>query len=223
MTESNWLNSPTGTLDTEKAFCASCHHGFPSRSLSNTDRQVSRNQFIKLASYFDNGFSDKNLDEDVAERSKARKTDERKNFRFHVGSGTRNLEESGISGAPIASPNDGHQTPTCFVSQPLCLCCRTAVKKYLGTSREAHDCFASECKLPKDCLNRESVFLVDSWQGTKSQCKCSQEILPFNINPTNACKENRAAISKRRECDLIQDSSQINHGWKILDGNHKCC
>uniref|UniRef100_A0ABM5G4N8 Uncharacterized protein n=1 Tax=Pogona vitticeps TaxID=103695 RepID=A0ABM5G4N8_9SAUR len=208
ITESNRVNSPIRICNTEEACCASCQHGFHFCSSHNIGSQeASNNYFIKVASFFENGFSTKILKKDDVEKNKTLKTSNRKNVTFHVGPGT--TQEIGPSGTYMASSSkDGFQVPKHFAYSEYPCCQRV------------HNCCCSEFK---NCLNRESIFRVKCGQETRNSCQCSQEISIFNINQTDRCNGRRAATSEIKESEHIQDSSQINRGWRRPCGKHKCC
>ncbi|KAJ7331893.1 hypothetical protein JRQ81_014073 [Phrynocephalus forsythii] len=220
MTESNRVNPPIGTCNTQEACCAKCHHGFPSCSLHNIGRQEdSKNHFIQVASFFENGMSTQNLKKDAVEKNKTLKTGDRKNVRFHVGPGI--TQETDLSGTyTVSSFNNGFQVPKhcgCHSEYP---CCQHAIREHFDTSRSTCNCFGSELK---NCLNRESIFLVKCGQGTRSHCQCSQEIPIFSSDQMDMCNGRRAAITEIKESEHIQDSSRVNHGLRRPYGNHKCC
>ncbi|XP_042317324.1 uncharacterized protein LOC121927609 [Sceloporus undulatus] len=215
--ESDRIRSPVGSCNTEDACCGSCHHGFPPCFYNTCEQGASRNQIIKVASFFENGFPPKNLKNDSIEKIKAVKPSERKNVRFHTGSDTLQMYPSGTQ--PASPLNDDCETSKHYHYE--CSCCRTGTKEHLASSREGH-CFGAEHKRLNGSLNRESIFLVDCGQETRSQCKCSQEIPLFRTDYTDMYNEKRPAVSTQKESDF-QDSSRINDGWKRLDGNHKCC
>lgn len=198
MTESNKVNSSVGTYNTMEACCASCHHGFPSFSLHNIGSQeVSKNQLIKVTSFFENGICTNNLKNNV--EKKLLKTGDRKNVRFHVGPGT--TQEIGPSGTYTASSsNDGVQAPKHFCYSG-CPCCQSVITEHFDTSRRVHNCFGSEFK---NCLNRESIFLVKCGQETRRHCQCSQEIPIFSIDQTAMCNGRRVAIPEKKESKHIQ-------------------
>ncbi|KAM6458168.1 uncharacterized protein PHA67_015873 isoform 2-T2 [Liasis olivaceus] len=216
-TDSNRWNSLAGTLSTEEV-CCSCHHVSPTCSLHNSYKhEAPRNQVIKVASLFENGFPMRNLKENV-EKSKTVETGERK-VKFHLGSNA--LQETDPLTTHISSPtNEYNQIPKHFVYQPECSCCQTAVKEHLSTSKEVSNCFGSENYMPKNYLNRESIFLVDPNRRIRSQCKCSHEISLFNPEQSDAYKGNRSKVLK--DPKLIQESSKINHGWKRLEHCKYC-
>ncbi|XP_063153310.1 uncharacterized protein LOC134493024 [Candoia aspera] len=217
--DSNRWNSLAGTFSTKEG-CCSCHHVSPTCSLHNSCKhEAPRNQVIEVASLFENGFPIRNLKEDV-EKSKIVKTGERK-VKFHLGSDA--LQETDPLTTHISSPtNEYHQIPKHFVYQPECSCCQTAVKEHLNTSKEVSNCLVSENYMPKNYLNRESIFLVDPNRGIRSQCKCSHEISLFNPEQIDPYKGNRSEVSVRKDPKLIQESSRINHGWKTLERCKYC-
>ncbi|KAH0619038.1 hypothetical protein JD844_018643 [Phrynosoma platyrhinos] len=212
MHESDRMCSPIGSCNTEDACCGSCHHGFPPCCYNTGGQGPSRNQIIQVASFFENGFSPKNLKKDGIE-----KTTERKNVRFHAGPDALQMYPSGTQ--PASPLNDGSEIPKHYHHE--CSCCRPGTKEHLAISGEKH-CFGVEHKRLNGCINRESIFLVDCGQETRSQCTCSQEIPLFRTDHTDMCNEKRSAISTQKESDF-QDSSQIADGWKRLHEKHKCC
>ncbi|XP_034269958.1 uncharacterized protein LOC117663696 [Pantherophis guttatus] len=215
-TASNRWNSTAGNFNTEKV-CCGCHHVCPTCSSHNlckhkeTKNQTGpRNQVTEVASLFENGFPIRNLKEDV-EKSETMKIGERK-VKFHLGSDA--FQDTDLLTTHISSPtNECHQIPKHFVSQPECSCCQTAVREHLSTSKVSN-CLGSENHVPKNYLNRESIFLVDPNRQIKSQCKCSHEISLFKPKQTDVYSGNRPEISKRKDPKLTQESSKFNHGWK---------
>ncbi|XP_026539779.1 uncharacterized protein LOC113422854 [Notechis scutatus] len=206
---SNRWNSTAGTFNTEKV-CCDCHHVSPTCSSHNPCKhKAPRNQVTEVASLFENGFPIRNLKEDV-EKSETVKIGERK-VKFHLGS---DLQEADLLTTHISSPtNECHQIPKHFVYQPECSCCQTAVKEHLSTSKVSN-CLGSENHMPKNYLNRESIFVVDPNRQIKRQCKCSHEISLFKPEQIDVYSGNRSEISKRKDPKLTQESSKFNHGWK---------
>ncbi|KAG8131875.1 hypothetical protein E2320_009776 [Naja naja] len=199
-TASNRWNSTAGTFNTDKV-CCGCHHVSPTCSSHNPCKhKAPRNQVTEVASLFENGFPIRNLKEDV-EKSETVKIGERK-VKFHLGSDT--LQETDLLTTHISSPtNECHQIPKHFVHQPECSCCQTAVKEHLSTSKVSN-CLGSENHVPKNYLNRESIFLVDPNRQIKRQCKCSHEISLFKPEQIDVYSGNRPEISKRKDPKLTQ-------------------
>ncbi|XP_070604930.1 uncharacterized protein [Erythrolamprus reginae] len=228
--DSNWKaskspsdrwNSTAGNFSTEKV-CCGCHHVSPTCSSHKLCKhKTPRNQVTEVASLFENGFPIRNFKEDV-EKSETLKIGE-KRVKFHLDSNA--LQETDLLTTHISSPsNECHQIPkqpecSCCqnvhaaVYQPECSCCWTAVKEHLSTSKVSN-CLGSENHVPKNYLDRESIFLVDPNRQIKSQCKCSHEISLFKPEQTDVYSRNRPEISKRKDPKLTQEFSKFNHDWK---------
>ncbi|XP_033009150.1 uncharacterized protein LOC117048865 [Lacerta agilis] len=183
MTEFSRVNSHAGTFNTQEDYCASCHH-FSPMCYFHDPQEVARNHFTKVQSYFENGCLRKNLRENVVERNKAQKRGERKNVSFHIGP-----SYSQVTGTQNASlSNYGYQAPVYHSECSGCTCCQNTVKEHLDLKHQ----------VLKNCLNRESVFLVDPGKGTRSQCKCSQEIPLFSVDQTDTFRGNRCDFHENR-------------------------
>ncbi|XP_034978056.1 uncharacterized protein LOC118088472 [Zootoca vivipara] len=183
MTEFSRVNSHARTFNTQEDCCASCRH-FSPMCCFHDPQEVARNHFIKVQSYFENGCPRKNLRENVVERNKAQKRGERKNVSFHIGP-----SYSQVTGTQNASlSNYGYQAPVYHSECSGCTCCQNTVKEHLDLNHQ----------VLKNCLNRESVFLVDPGKGTRSRCKCSQEIPLFCADQTDTYKGNRCDFHENR-------------------------
>ncbi|KAJ6661003.1 hypothetical protein lerEdw1_016804 [Lerista edwardsae] len=192
MTALNTMNYPKETFNTVEACCTNCHHCFPTCfGFQNVNRQdASRNQFAKVQFPFENEFPNKNL-KDFEEASKAVKKTERKNDRIYMGPDT--LQECSPSYTCAVPPRD--RTPKYIMYCPKC--CSGC--QHFGTSKEVCNSYSSKQKMLENCLNRESIFLMDPGLMTRSQCKCSQEISLYHVDQADRHKVNRAILSKREE------------------------
>lgn len=193
MTELNRVNYPKETFNTVEACCTNCHRCFPTCfGFQNVNRQdASRNRFAKVQFAFENEFPNKNLN-NFEEKSKAVKKTERKNDRIYMGPDT--LQECSPSDT-CSVPPPRNRTPKYIMYCPKC--CSGC--QHFGLSEEVCNNHSSKQKMLENCLNRESIFLMDPGLMTRSQCKCSQEISLYHVDQADRHKVNRAILSKREE------------------------
>ncbi|XP_062445492.1 uncharacterized protein LOC134147921 [Rhea pennata] len=89
--------------------------------------------------------------------------------------------------------------------------CLTAARKTSGSESDSSNCCKPKLETPESYKSADKGSMFNPCLGSRSWCKCSQEILLHRLEEGASYKGRRGTLSKSNIPDIIQDVSQNHH------------